>query len=202
MTQSHCTKSNWFFLNVVSPSDESINGAAIGVGTGFAVIVFTLGVTSVFVFMHRKHRMFKKRGTDIRLFNSHYLYNVYNLITVAYFVYKYVFLVCSVPSAYVFCLLFIELWVWDLNNGKLQLTILGQNTMQYFFLNQQMFLQNHWAHQYIVKNTRNVFNIIVNNIFFFFFFRRHQQHCIWINICWAKVNKCWFFSLRIHECFW
>ncbi|CAG2208208.1 unnamed protein product [Mytilus edulis] len=48
----------------VSPSDESINGAAIGVGTGFAVIVFTLGVTSLFVFMHRKRRMFKKRDDD------------------------------------------------------------------------------------------------------------------------------------------
>ncbi|VDI42259.1 Hypothetical predicted protein, partial [Mytilus galloprovincialis] len=56
------TSKETFYVNVqLSPSDESINGAAIGVGTGVAVIVFTLGATSVFVFMHRKRRMFKKR---------------------------------------------------------------------------------------------------------------------------------------------
>ncbi|XP_076106012.1 uncharacterized protein LOC143074441 [Mytilus galloprovincialis] len=56
------TSKETFYVNVqLSPNDESINGTAIGVGTGFAVIVFTLGVTSLFVLMHRKRRMFKKR---------------------------------------------------------------------------------------------------------------------------------------------
>ncbi|OPL33021.1 hypothetical protein AM593_03777, partial [Mytilus galloprovincialis] len=40
------TSKETFYVNVqLSTNDESINGAAIGVGTGFAVIVFTLGVT-------------------------------------------------------------------------------------------------------------------------------------------------------------
>ncbi|CAC5419488.1 unnamed protein product [Mytilus coruscus] len=47
--------------DAVSPRDESIIGAAIGVGTGFADLVFISGVTSLLVFMNKKHRMFRRR---------------------------------------------------------------------------------------------------------------------------------------------
>ncbi|CAC5419490.1 unnamed protein product [Mytilus coruscus] len=42
-------------------NEETVNGAAIGVGTGFAIITLTLGVTSLFVFLYRKRRMTKRR---------------------------------------------------------------------------------------------------------------------------------------------
>ncbi|OPL33696.1 hypothetical protein AM593_04825, partial [Mytilus galloprovincialis] len=55
-----------------SSSDESINGATIGVGTGFAVIVFTLGVTSLFVCMHQDSNNIVYESTFGELSSSTY----------------------------------------------------------------------------------------------------------------------------------
>ncbi|XP_052074677.1 B-cell receptor CD22-like [Mytilus californianus] len=62
LSAQNITSITVFNINVQKISnEESVNGAAVGVGMGFTVILLTLGVTSLIILLYRKRRIIERK---------------------------------------------------------------------------------------------------------------------------------------------